>query len=259
MSGVLRLALAQLLPVWDDAAANLRAVEACASDAAGRGADLVCFPEQVLTGWDPRSVSGAEPVGGSLTQALRACAKREGIAIIGSIREERDGNVMNSAIAVDASGDVAAVYAKQRLFVPGGEDARYAAGGGPALFSCGGMTIGIAICYDLRFPDIFRRYRELGADAIVVPAAWPCGRLRHWRLFLRARALDNRIWTAGISYARGATPVESYCGGSMVADPDGEMTAEAGEERHLLLVDLDREVLVQARSVVDPCRHPAGG
>jgi len=250
-----RLALAQLLPAWEDPGANLAAVDAWAARAADAGADLVVFPEEVLFGWDPGSVAGAEPVGGPLTEALRAVARRHEVGLVGAIREAGVDGVRNTALAVDPDGTIAAVYAKQHLFAPGGEEGCYAPGPGPALFDCGGFRFGLAICYDLRFPEVFAAYRALGADGVLVPAAWPCARIRHWRLFLRARALDNRLYVAGASYAEGATPVEAYCGGSLAADPEGEVLAGAGAGPELLIADLDPCAIRAARAGPDP----AGG
>ncbi len=250
-----RIALAQLLPAWDDPAANLGAIDEAARRGADAGAELVVFPEQALFGWDPQSSRGAEPVGGPLTQTLRAVARRHAVGLVGSIREVVGGGVRNTALAVDGGGTIVAIYAKQHLFTPGGEEGCYAPGTAPAVFDIGGLRLGLAICYDLRFPAVFATYRALGADAVLVPAAWPCARLRHWRLFLRARALDNRLFVAGASYAGGATPVETYCGGSLAADPEGDVLAEAGTGTELLVVDLDPDAIASARAGPDP----AGG
>ncbi|MEN6341957.1 MAG: carbon-nitrogen hydrolase family protein [Methanospirillum sp.] len=252
MTGSVRIALAQLLPAWEDPGANLAAIDGAAERAADAGADLVVFPEQVLFGWDPKSVAGAEPVGGPLTQALRAVARRYAIGLVGSIRESSTDGVRNTAIAIDASGAIDAVYAKQHLFAFGGEEVRYVPGTGMAIFDCGGLRMGLAICYDLRFPAVFAAYRGLGADAVLVPAAWPCARLSHWRLFLCARALDNRIFVAGASYAVGATPIEAYCGGSLAADPEGEILVEAGAGPELLIAELDAGAIGAARAGPDP-------
>ena len=250
-----RIALAQFLPAWDDPCANFGAIDDAAQQGADAGAELVLFPEQALFGWDPQSSRGAEPVGGPLTQGLRAVARRHAVGLIGSIREVVEEGVRNTAIAVDGDGAIVAIYAKQHLFTFGGEEGCYSPGPGPAVFDLGGLRFGLAICYDLRFPEVFASYRALGADVVLVPAAWPCARLRHWRLFLRARALDNRFYVAGASYAGGATPVEAYCGGSLAAGPEGDVLAEAGAEAGLLVVDLDPDAIASARAGPDP----AGG
>lgn len=249
------IALAQLLPAWDEPEANLATIDDCARRAAAAGADLVVFPEQAVFGWDPRSAAGAEPVGGPMTGRLRETALRYKIGLVGSIREAGDGGIRNTALAIGDNGAELAAYGKRHLFAPGGEHETYAPGTVFSTFAWGGLCMGLAICYDLRFPGIFSAYRALGADAVLVPAAWPCSRLRHWRLFLRARALDNRLYVAGVSYASGATLIDRYCGGSLVADPEGEIAAEAGTDAELLLVTLDPSAIAEARASVDP----AGG
>lgn len=254
-----RIALAQVLPKWEDTEANLARVDQCAESAAKLGASLVVFPEQVLCGWDPSSSAGAEDLDGDLVQALKRSACLNRIGLIGSIRERVKGGVRNTAIVIDASGRTSAVYAKRHLFTPGGEDRAYLQGDAPAVFEWGGLRFGLAICYDLRFPADFSAYRAMGAEAVLVLAAWPEERLRHWRLFLQARALDNRLYVAGVSYARGTTPVGAYAGGSAVSDPDGDFCAVAGEKAGLLVAELDPDRIAAARRGPDPARGPSEG
>ena len=252
----IRIALAQILPVWGDAAANLAQIAHYAASAADAGAALVVFPEQVLFGWDPTSAAGAESVDGDHAGALKECARSNRIGLVGSIRERVKGGARNTAIAIDASGTTMATYAKRHLFTPGGEEGAYQPGDGPSVFECDGLRFGLAICYDLRFPGDFSDYRALGADVVLVVAAWPEERLRHWHLFLRARALDNRLYVAGVSYARGRTPVGAYSGGSAVANPEGEVCAAADEEEGLLVVEIDHDLITAARQGPNPARGP---
>ncbi len=250
-----RIALAQLLPAWEDPGANLARSMRRQRGPRTPAPTSWSSPSRSSSAGTRSPSAGAEHVGGPLTQALRATARRNAIGLVGSIRESGAAGVRNTALAINAGGAIVAVYAKQHLFTPGGEEGCYAPGPGPALFECGGLSFGLAICYDLRFPAVFAAYRALGADAVLVPAAWPCARLGHWRLFLRARALDNRLYVAGASYAAGATPVEAYCGGSLAADPEGEVVVEAGEGPGLLFADLEPGAIASARAGPDP----AGG
>lgn len=252
-----RVALAQVLPVWEDPEANLTLVGRYATRARDAGAALVAFPEQALLGWNPTSSKGAEDLDGDLVHSLMGCARDHRIGLVGSIRERVKGGTRNTAIAFDSGGRTVAAYAKRHLFTPGGEEQAYLPGDRPAVFECEGMRFGIAICYDLRFPEDFAGYRALRADAVLVLAAWPHERLRHWRLFLRARALDNRLYVAGVSYARGTTPFGTYSGGSAVADPDGEVCAAGGEEEGLIVVDLDPDRIAAARQGPDPAHGRA--
>jgi len=255
----MRIALAQVLPVWANPAENLVRVDRYAADAADAGAALVIFPEQVLFGWDPSSTAGAEDLAGNLVRALARCARDHRIGLVGSIRERVEGGTRNTVVAFDAMGRTVAVYAKRHLFSSALEDRVYLPGDTPAVFDCEGFLFGLAICYDLRFPGDFAGYRAMGADGVLVTAAWPEERLHHWSLFLRARALDNRLYVAGVSYARGRTPIGAYAGASGVADPDGEFCALAGTEEGLLLADLDRQRIESARQGPDPARWTPEG
>ena len=96
------------------------------------------------------------------------------------------------------------------------------------IFSLGSLSCGIAICYDLRFPELFRLYAKKGVQAMFVPAAWPQNRIRHWELFIRARAAENQMYIVGIN-TTGITPVDSYAGGSMTVDPYGDIIQQAGD------------------------------
>jgi predicted amidohydrolase len=109
------------------------------------------------------------------------------------------------------------------------------------------MRFGIAICYDLRFPEIFGLYASKAAMCVLVPSAWPCSRIRHFELFVRARALENQYYVVGINPV-GTTPVDRYCGRSLCADPHGEIVARAGSETDLMVVTLDTAAVEGARS-----------
>ena len=127
------------------------------------------------------------------------------------------------------------------------EEQYYAAGDEIALFEIEGMKFGIAICYDLRFPSLFQIYAHRGVHGVFVPAAWPAGRINHWELFIKARALENQMYIIGVNTV-GKTPVDQYAGASMTADPDGTIIARAGDTEELLISDLDPAAVEEARS-----------
>jgi omega-amidase len=215
--------------------------------AADAGARLVCFPEQFATGWSPRSARFAENLDGLVVSRLQEYAKRYAIALLGSFVEHHLPMPRNTCVAIDSTGEILATYAKIHLFTPGGEHQYYSPGEDLAHFSIDSVKFGIAICYDLRFSELFSLYRELGVHCVLVPAAWPCSRIAHWELLIRARALENQYYMAGIT-CTGTTPVDRYCGGSLTADPIGAIAAHAGEGGKLLVSVLDTDLIGQVRT-----------
>ncbi|MBP2144695.1 putative amidohydrolase [Methanofollis sp. W23] len=183
----------------------------CIAAAARAGADLVLFPEQFATGWSP-----VHPVAApSLLPALAESAAGHGVWVVGSSMEGEE-MPQNTAWAVGPDGEVHARYAKVHLFTPLGEDQTCSAGDRPAVFDAGGVRFGLAICYDLRFPELFLHYAGCGVECILVPAAWPRERRSQWAVLARARALDAGCYLAGAN---------AY-GGSCIVAPDGDQIGE---------------------------------
>lgn len=245
---MVRIALAQVAGGSLEPARMLGLAGTMAGEAAAAGALLICFPEQFVTGWSPKIPPGAgEPLDGPLAAAFSRIARENGIAVAGSLIEAREGELpRNTAVVFGADGALLAAYAKIHLFSPDGEDRYYTAGDRLATFTLGGVTFGLAVCYDLRFPELFRIYALAGVECMLVPAAWPCCRLRHWETLIPARALENRYYVAGINTAGG--PGGAYCGGSLAADPDGTLIARGGTGGEILVVDIDPVTVREARS-----------
>jgi omega-amidase len=252
-----RICSSQITGVWEDPEQTLKKAGNFVSHAAASGAALVCFPEQFATGWDPRAGTHAESSDGSIVSSLRELAKENNIGILGSFRERDKDLPKNTAIVIGSTGNILAKYAKIHLFGPGGEQEGFLPGSELGIFSLGSLMCGVAICYDLRFPELFRLYAKKGVQAVFVPAAWPAARMKHWELFITARACENQMYVCGIN-TTGATPVDRYTGGSMTADPHGTVISRANEAEQLLFCDLDPEVVKTARSsfpVAKDCRE----
>jgi len=219
-----------------------------ADEAAGAGASLICFPEQFVIGWSPDVSPGAgEPLDGPLAKAFGRIAERCGIAVAGSIIQSSGGcRPKNTVVVLGADGELMASYAKIHLFSPDGEDRAYEAGDRIDTFILDGMVFGLAVCYDLRFPELFRIYALAGAECVLVPAAWPSSRLSHWETLLPARALENRYYVAGVNTA--GMPGGAYSGGSLAADPDGAIIGRCGAGERLIVVEVDPAAVHVARS-----------
>ncbi len=243
---VVRICSAQIASIWEEPEKTLENAGRLVRHAAASGAALICFPEQCATGWDPLPRRNIQDIHGSIVSSLQAFAKESGIGILGSFRQAGDPLPKNTAVAIGRDGRILATYAKMHLFSHGHEDEGNAPGRDLGLFTIGPLRCGIAICYDLRFPELFRLYARRGVHAVVVPSAWPRSRTRHWELFIQARALENQMYIIGVN-TTGRTPVESYAGNSMTADPQGAVISRAGGAEQLIFADLDPAAVAAAR------------
>jgi len=119
------------------------------------------------------------------------------------------------------------------------------------------LTCGIAICYDLRFPELFRLYAKKGVHAVFIPAAWPHSRIRHWELFITARAAENQMYILGVN-TTGKTPVDLYSGASMTADPHGTIISRADEAEQLLFSEIDPGEVERTKKRIPGRKRPQG-
>ena len=229
---LLNLCFSQFKSLMEEPEKNLTRAEGMIEEASSHCSDIILFPEQAFTGWDPLSQRYAEDEDGLIVSSLRRYAEEYSVGILGSYRRRTDTLPENTAILIGDGGDVIASYSKIHLFTPGREGEAFRSGECPVIASYKGAKLGIAICYDLRFPELFTYYKKCGAEIVFVPAAWPCRRMNHWRTFLHARAVDNQFFVAGVNTA-GENYVDSYCGGSLLVDPYGESAADCGEREGL--------------------------
>jgi omega-amidase len=245
-SSVVRICSAQIASIWEEPEKTLQKAGIFIRHAAASGAALICFPEQFATGWDPQPQKNIQDIHGSIVSSLQEYAKESQISILGSFRQANDPLPKNTAVAIDRDGRILSTYAKMHLFSHGHEDKGNTPGTDLGMFTLGSLACGIAICYDLRFPDLFRLYAQHGVQAVFIPSAWPHVRTRHWELFIQARALENQMYIIGVN-TTGQNPVESYAGNSMTADPQGIIISRANEAEQLVFTDLDPAVVDTAR------------
>ena len=238
---VMKCCSAQIAAVWESPWETLKKTERCIRSAVSAGASLICFPEQFATGWDPLSRKNSEEMNGETVTTLRALAQKYSVTVIGSFRERFTPKPRNTAVAISSDGEILATYSKIHLFTPTHEDDAFTPGTVPGSFGLEGVRCGIAICYDLRFPGLFRTYAEMGIHCVFVPAAWPASRSHAWELFITTRAAENRMYVAGVNTA-GTNPVDRYSGASMTADPEGTIIARAGDQEELIFFGIDPSV-----------------
>jgi omega-amidase len=242
----MKCASAQVASCWEQPEKTLKKIEPCIRSAASLGAAIIAFPEQFATGWNPRSHLHIEDRSGTIVSGLKTLSQEYSIAVLGSYRERHQPLPHNTAFVVGADGSLRAWYAKMHLFSPAHEDQCYAAGNDIAVFLVDGMKFGIAICYDLRFPSLFQLYAGTGVHGVFVPSAWPASRVRHYALFIMARAVENQMYVIGINTV-GKTPVDIYSGASITADPEGEIVARAGDGEEIIISDINPAKIDAAR------------
>jgi omega-amidase len=238
----------QLDSVWEDPHVNCRKVDTLLAAAAPEPGALVVLPEMFATGFSlDVSKTCAAPAGG-VAPFLSAMARRHGATVVaGVVSPGGSGCARNEAAVFSPEGELIARYVKQRPFSGAGEDAVHARGEAPAFFQWAGLRVAPLICYDLRFPELFRAALRGGAEMFVVIAAWPMKRIEHWVALLRSRAIENQAFVIGVNRT-GSEPNFQYCGRSIVVDPHGSVLADAGESECVLSTRIDPSAVRTWRS-----------
>jgi predicted amidohydrolase len=220
-SGALTVALGEYDIGWHDPAVSLIRVGDVARQAAAAGVDLLVLPEMCITGFTMDPQAFAEPEDGPSIKALGKLAAEHGLWIIaGASIRKADGRYVNSALTFSPQGKVVASYEKQRLFGYAGETDIYSPGETHCVVDINGLSFGVFICFDLRFPELFR---EVGrnVDGFVLVANWPNTRQQHWDVLSRARAIENQCYMIGVNRI-GEGGGLTYDGGSVIFDPWGD-------------------------------------
>ncbi|GAA2274711.1 carbon-nitrogen family hydrolase [Streptomyces atrovirens] len=215
------------------------------------GADLVVLPELWTTGAFAYEAFGseAEPLEGPTFEAMAKAASDAGVWLhAGSIPERApDGTLYNTSLVFSPSGEPAAAYRKiHRFGFDKGEAVLMGAGDALVTVRLPHTVVGVATCYDLRFPELFRGLVDAGAETLVVPAGWPERRRSHWTLLAQARAVENQsfVLACGTAGTHAGVP---QAGHSIVVDPWGEVLAEAGPDEQVLTVDFDPTTVAGTR------------
>src|ERR687887_1492982 len=258
MSDLLRVACVQLTS-GPDKAANLGKAERLVARAAATGADVVALPEKWNAIGDAEVLHAAAETleGGESVAAMAEWARTHAITLIGgSIPESREGRekLSNTSAAFGPDGEVLGVYRKIHLFdvEVGGyvyrESEAEEPGDEPVVVRGEGWPIGLTVCYDVRFPELYRILALEGAELVSVPAAFtvPTGR-DHWQVLIRARAIENQCYVAAPGQVGETRPGKPSYGRSLIVDPWGIVLAQAPDEETVISAELDRARLRRIR------------
>ena len=252
----MKIALLQT-PVGFDKQENLALARKSIREATQNGAKLVILPEMFCCTYSTGYFADyAEPAGGHIWQTLSAMARENKICLVGgSFPEVEDGRIYNTCFVFDADGRQIARHRKMHLFnveFDGGQHFResdtFTPGDDVTVFSYDGMTFGLCICFDLRFPELSRLMTLQGAQAIIVPAAFnmTTGPL-HWETMFRQRAVDDQVYTIGVAPARDEQSVYVSYANSILCNPMGQVLTRADAQPCILYGEVDPAQVDSAR------------
>jgi len=256
----MRVTCVQLDIAWQDKPANFARVRTLLAGAdACEAGGLIVLPEMFSTGFSMEVQAAAEGLDAPAEGFLVELARRYGCyALGGVVNATSDGRGLNEAVLVGSDGMQAMRYAKMHPFSFAGESQHFAPGDTPVLAEVAGTKLSAFICYDLRFPEVFRAVSLAGAEVLVVIANWPAIRDRHFQALLTARAVENQAWVVGVNRVGSDSNVQ-YSGGSVVIDPFGRTVAQAGNREAVISAEMDVQALREYRREFPVLADARGG
>ena len=255
----MKVSAAQIACTLGDVAANMHKVRDFASRAKTAGSELVVFPEMTDTGY---SMPIIQEHAGSWSEGavpeLKKIAKDFSIAIVCGVSERADDTIYNSQVMIGANGEVVAKYRKSHLFAlaPIDEHKCFSPGKELASFALDQFQFGLSICYDLRFPELYRTLAvEKQANVFINSSAWPFPRLEHLRILATARAIENQSYVI-LSNRVGRDDGVPFCGSSAIIDPYGVIVAAASADREeLISTEISPDVIAAVRKHMPVFEH----
>lgn len=240
----MKIALFQYSPDWEAKEANKEKVISLLNQV--DEAELLIFPEMTLTGFTMKSKEMSETIHGDSFRFFSSIAKEKSVNVFAGIIERRESLFYNTLIHIKPDGKLSKLYRKIHPFTYSGESKYYNAGVKRAYTKIKNWKIGLSICYDLRFPELYRKYGKQKSHLIVNIANWPETRIEHWRTLLKARAIENQCYVAGVNRV-GKDPKLNYVGFSSVFDPMGKEIVAVENEERVIVVELDKNYIKEVR------------
>lgn len=239
--------------VWQNTQANIDELDKSLQalvEQADTAPDIVLLTEVFLSGFSMQPVEFAEPIDGDSVQQLKAMAIKYQLALLFGMATKQATNSgyehFNSALMIDKDGELVEHYRKQKLFAYANEHHAYQAGEPSQPFVWQGIRCAMFICYDLRFPEIFRNLAKQ-VDIVFIVASWPESRQLHWESLLKARAIENQCFIVGVNRTGIDGNGLHYAGGSMVINPLGEVLAYGDKNDAMIAAQIDIEQTQQTR------------
>jgi predicted amidohydrolase len=255
----MKIAAAQIACSLGEIDANVQKIRDFTGRAKDAGAELIVFPEMSDTGYSMRVIRETATTWeeGAVPQ-LRKLADSDSIAIICGVSERQGECIYNSLVVIDRAGEIIGRYRKTHLFSPAPieEHLCFAAGDCLASVDLDGMRLGLSICYDLRFPEVYRRLAlEEKTSGFIISSAWPFPRVEHLRVLALARAIENQSYLV-LANRVGTDDGVTFCGASAIIDPYGVVIAAASADREeVLIADISDELAASIRGRMPIFEH----
>lgn len=208
--------------------------------------DLLVFPEMTLTGYTMNPEKYGEEEDGKSLRYFSDIASSFKKHVVAGYIEKQNGRFYNTLIHFNREGEISARYRKIHLFSFAGENSRYTPGKRAVETFIDHFNTGVSICYDLRFPELFREYAKKRCSLIICIASWPAIRVQHWKMLLKARAIENQCYVIGVNRT-GRDPLNSYNGCSGVFDPLGDELVMVEEKETVIPCSLDLSRVEEVR------------
>jgi len=241
----MKFSLYQFNPLWEDKKSNQQKIVDYL-DKSNIESDVLIFPEMTLTGFTMRSKRFSESINGDTVSFFQSIARHYNLHVIAGFIEEENDKYFNTMIHVDRKGDIAAKYQKIHPFSFSGESRHYNAGARSVITKIDEVKAGLSICYDLRFPELFRQYGKKKVEVIINIANWPIVRIEHWQHLLKARAIENLSYMIGVNRI-GKDKGNEYNGQSYIFGPLGQNILYLNDSDKIKTVEFDYNLVKQSR------------
>ena len=241
----MKISLIQYSPEWENKTVSKQKILSLLKKKSDLG-EILVFPEMTLTGFTMNTSQMAEDLKGETVTFFSRIAKTYQTNVFAGMIEKDGKNYFNTLVHLNPSGKLKAKYRKIHPFTYSNENKYYKGGESPVVTTLSGIKIGLSICYDLRFPELFRLYAKKKVDLLINIANWPDTRIDHWRTLLKARAIENQCYIAGVNRVGNDTKLH-YNGFSSLFDPMGKEIISKKDKEIILTADIDKNYVNEVR------------
>ena len=239
-----KIGLVQYSPVWENKSASKEKINNLLDET--NGLDLIIFPEMTLTGFTMKSKAFSEEIKEKTHLFFFTRKKKKKCAVIYGVIEKGKRKNFNTLVHLNNQGKIISTYRKVHPFSYSKEDINFGRGKEIVITKVKGIKIGLSICYDLRFPELYRLYAKENVEMTIDIANWPDTRIEHWRTLLKARAIENQCYIVGVNRV-GDDPKLHYNGFSSVFDPMGKEIVAVENEEKVIVAEIDKSYVDNVR------------